>query len=98
MDADRLLWGIINQIMENASLDEGRQQTYGRHGDLTPCKFAFRIQIIPATRMTGQLHLNHPKADMMIEITMTETAKSELLKVLGNVSAKSIRLINQGFG
>ena len=34
----------------------------------------------------------------MIEITITETAKSELLKVLANVSAKSIRLINQGFG
>jgi hypothetical protein len=34
----------------------------------------------------------------MIEIAMTETAKSELLKVLGNVSAKTIRLINRGFG
>lgn len=40
----------------------------------------------------------HRKADTMIEITMTETAKTELLKVLANVSAKSIRLINQGFG
>jgi hypothetical protein len=34
----------------------------------------------------------------MIEITMTETAKIELLKVLKNVTAKSIRLIRQGFG
>lgn len=34
----------------------------------------------------------------MIEITITETAKMELLKVLKNVSAKSIRLIQQGFG
>jgi hypothetical protein len=34
----------------------------------------------------------------MIEIAMTETAKVELLKVLNNVSAKAVRLINQGFG
>jgi hypothetical protein len=36
--------------------------------------------------------------DAMIEITMTETAKIELLKVLKNVTTKSIRLIQQGFG
>lgn len=34
----------------------------------------------------------------MIEITLTETAKIKLLKVLENYSSKSIRLIQQGFG
>lgn len=34
----------------------------------------------------------------MIEITMTESAKIELLKVLESVTSKSIRLIQQGFG
>jgi hypothetical protein len=41
---------------------------------------------------------NHWKADAMIAITMTETARVELLKVLKQVSAKSVRLINLGFG
>jgi hypothetical protein len=36
--------------------------------------------------------------NVMIEITMTESAKIELLKVLKNVTTKSIRLIQQGFG
>ena len=48
--------------------------------------------------MTGQTQINYQKADMMIEISMTETARMELLKVLKNEPAKSIRLINQGFG
>ncbi len=34
----------------------------------------------------------------MIEITITETAKIELFKVLRYFDAKSIRLIQQGFG
>lgn len=34
----------------------------------------------------------------MIELTMTDTAKNELLKVLKNFSARSVRLIQQGFG
>ncbi len=34
----------------------------------------------------------------MIEITMTEIAKMELLKVLRHFGAKSVRLIQQGFG
>ena len=34
----------------------------------------------------------------MIELTMTKTAKTELLKVLKTAAAKSIRLIRQGFG
>ncbi len=34
----------------------------------------------------------------MIEITITETAKDELFKVLRYSEAKSIRLIQQGFG
>ena len=34
----------------------------------------------------------------MIEITITQTAKIELFKVLRHFNAKSIRLIQQGFG
>ena len=34
----------------------------------------------------------------MIEITITETAKIELLKVLGHFDAQSIRLTQQGYG
>lgn len=34
----------------------------------------------------------------MIELTMTETAKAELLKVLKHFSAKTVRLVQQGFG
>lgn len=34
----------------------------------------------------------------MIEITMTETAKIELLKVLEHFSAKTVRLFQQGYG
>lgn len=34
----------------------------------------------------------------MIEIRITETAKIELFKVLRHFEAKSIRLIQQGFG
>ena len=34
----------------------------------------------------------------MIEITLTETAKNKLLKVLENFSSKSIRLIRHGYG
>jgi hypothetical protein len=36
--------------------------------------------------------------DGMIEITMTETAKIELLKILEHFSNKTIRLIQQGDG
>lgn len=56
------------------------------------------MQITRANRIADESRATHMKADTMIEISMTETAKSELLKVLGNASAKSIRLINQGFG
>lgn len=34
----------------------------------------------------------------MIELTMTESAKIELHKVLKRMAAKSIRLIQQGYG
>ncbi len=34
----------------------------------------------------------------MIEITVTEPAKIELLKILKHFSAKTIRLIQQGYG
>jgi hypothetical protein len=38
------------------------------------------------------------KENMMIEITITETAKIELLKVLRHFNAQSVRLMHQGFG
>jgi hypothetical protein len=41
---------------------------------------------------------DHPWGDMMIELTMTETAKTELLKILERSSAKTIRLIRHGYG
>jgi hypothetical protein len=41
---------------------------------------------------------DHQKERVMIELTMTETARTELLKVLQNIPARSIRLIRQGFG
>jgi len=34
----------------------------------------------------------------MIEITVTESAKTELLKVLRSAAAESIRIIQKGFG
>jgi hypothetical protein len=34
----------------------------------------------------------------MIDITITETAKIELFKVLEHFNAKSVRLVQQGFG
>lgn len=34
----------------------------------------------------------------MIDITITETAKNELLKVLNRVGMKSVRLVQQGLG
>ncbi len=34
----------------------------------------------------------------MIEITMTKTARTELLKVLKEYSTKAIRLMQQGYG
>jgi hypothetical protein len=38
------------------------------------------------------------KEKVMIEITITETAKNELFKVLRYFATQSIRLIQQGFG
>jgi hypothetical protein len=38
------------------------------------------------------------KEKVMIEITITETAKIELFKVLRDFEAQSIRLIRQGYG
>ncbi len=38
------------------------------------------------------------KENVMIEITITETAKVELLKVLKRFDAKAIRLVQQGLG
>jgi hypothetical protein len=38
------------------------------------------------------------KEKVMIEISITETAKNELFKVLRNFDAQSIRLIQQGYG
>ena len=34
----------------------------------------------------------------MIEITITDTAKTELVKVLTQFAARSVRLIEQGYG
>jgi hypothetical protein len=34
----------------------------------------------------------------MIEITMTETARIELLKIVEHFSGKAIRLMQQGYG
>ena len=34
----------------------------------------------------------------MIDITITETAKIELFKVLRHFNGKSVRLVQQGFG
>lgn len=34
----------------------------------------------------------------MIRITITETAKNELLKVLARFDAKTVRLTQQGYG
>ena len=42
--------------------------------------------------------IKHIKENAMIEITITETAKIELSKVLRHFNAKSVRLIQQGFG
>ena len=38
------------------------------------------------------------KESVMIEIAITQKAKTELLKVLAQAGAKSVRLIQQGFG
>jgi hypothetical protein len=38
------------------------------------------------------------KEKVMIEITITETAKNELFKVLRSFDAPSIRLTQQGYG
>lgn len=38
------------------------------------------------------------KEKKMIEITVTEKAKAELVKVLESFNAKTVRLIRQGFG
>jgi len=38
------------------------------------------------------------KESVMIEIAITVTAKTELLKVLDQAGAKSVRLVQQGFG
>ncbi len=38
------------------------------------------------------------KENTMIDITITQTAKIELFKVLERFNAKSVRLIQQGFG
>lgn len=38
------------------------------------------------------------KVDAMIEITITEDAKIELLKVMSDFSAKAVRLVRQGYG
>jgi hypothetical protein len=44
------------------------------------------------------LMMKGKKENVMIEIAITEIAKIELVKVLRNFNAKSIRLIQQGFG
>ena len=38
------------------------------------------------------------KESVMIEIAITQKAKAELLKVLGLAGARSVRLVQQGFG
>ena len=38
------------------------------------------------------------RENVMIEIKITETAKSELFKVLERFNAQSVRLVQQGFG
>jgi len=49
-------------------------------------------------KTTSKFHLKYVKEEVMIEITITETAKIELFKVLRYFDAQSIRLIQQGFG
>lgn len=44
----------------------------------------------------SRIHLR--KDNEMIEITITETARRNLLKIIEQVSARSIRLIRQGDG
>ena len=56
------------------------------------------IKVVISIRITVKLHIRYSKENRMIEIRLTETAKTELLKVLKNGSAKAIRLIQQGFG
>jgi hypothetical protein len=51
-----------------------------------------------STSITSKWHKNFAKENGMIEITLSEKAKTELLKVLKYVSSKSIRLIQQGYG
>jgi hypothetical protein len=41
---------------------------------------------------------NPPGANAMIEISLSETAKIELLKILEYSSSKTIRLIQNGYG
>lgn len=53
---------------------------------------------IATTNITGKFHLKYTKENVMIEITITETAKIELFKVLEHFNAKSVRLTQQGFG
>lgn len=44
------------------------------------------------------LMIKDEEENVMIQITITETAKTELFKVLKRYDAKSIRLVQQGFG
>ena len=44
------------------------------------------------------LRMKDKEENVMIEITITETAKIELLKVLKRFDAKSVRLVQQGYG
>lgn len=39
-----------------------------------------------------------PQENTMIELTMTESAETKLLKVLNNATAKAVRIIQQGYG
>jgi hypothetical protein len=44
------------------------------------------------------LVMRDEREQVMIEIKITETAKIELFKVLERFNARSVRLVQQGFG
>jgi hypothetical protein len=57
-----------------------------------------RGQYGSSTKNAIKFHLKDTKGNAMIEITLTDKARLELFKVIRHFDAKSIRLIQQGFG
>jgi hypothetical protein len=54
--------------------------------------------LLGSNKKHRQISITYTKENVMIEITITEKAKIELFKVFRYFGAKSIRLIQQGFG